>query len=320
MKPKPKRLRSTFLLAPLVAWVGLAGCTSSSDLPNTCTVNAAVTCGTILAGDTSKADQVNLVGFSCTGSDRPDEHYAKFVANIPKGMICAEQGATPDGSNAFCCTPPDQPVACALNPIAICPDNNYGFQCYGADRPEALNPALTCGNGVREGTLIDYCCSAQPRPAGCTEAKGACNAANQTPAVPTGLTGWKCPAGTRPRGEDFGANESRADYYYFVCDVPTRAPNGRDNVYCCFSPSPVLPGGSCVYSPGSAPSIPNCGAGHFAFACYGRDRPDEDYTPRISCKTAPVSGLSDTGYAAQLYCCDYVAPGQGSGAGTDPNE
>ena len=30
------------------------------------------------------------------------------------------------------------------------------------DRPEALNPLIDCGNGVREDELINYCCTARP--------------------------------------------------------------------------------------------------------------------------------------------------------------
>jgi hypothetical protein len=32
----------------------------------------------------------------------------------------------------------------------------YGFQCRGADRPEALNPLIDCGNGVRQDELVNY--------------------------------------------------------------------------------------------------------------------------------------------------------------------
>jgi hypothetical protein len=248
-----------------------------------------------------------------------------FIQGVAYGSICGDMtpvppdGQGPPTTRDYCCTKPSEPTHCALNRNRTpeCPEG-YAYQCWGQNRPEVENPAVTCGNGLREGDLINYCCHHAPRPTGCTQAKGATTCMG-------GLIGWVCPTMPiefRPRGEDFGANESRADYYYFVCGVPTLAPNGRDNVYCCFSPSPVLPGGSCVYSPGSANAangIP-CAAGKFAFACYGRDTPDEDYFPRIQCKESGVAGKSDTGYAANLFCCDYVAPGVGSGAGTDPNE
>jgi hypothetical protein len=322
------RTRTTVsLLGALVAWAGLGGCVDPTRIPGSCEVSSAVVCGAsaVLAGDKDAGvtdEQLGLVGYSCNGELRPDDK-GTMISGVPYGQICADMTPVPpDGQPAptardYCCTPESDPSNCVLDRsrTSDCPEG-YAYQCYGPNRPEVNNPAVTCGNGLREGDYIRYCCSHAPRPAGCVQAKGATTCMG-------GLIGWVCPTTPmefRPRGEDFGANESRADYYYFVCDVPTRAPNGRDNVYCCFSPSPVLPGGSCVYSPGSAPNIPNCGAGRFAFACYGRDRPDQDYYPRINCKEPPISGKSDTGYDAQLFCCDYVAPGQGSGAGTDPND
>ena len=144
----------------------------------------------------------------------------------------------------------------------------------------------------------------------------------------TGLTGWVCPRTSieyRPRGEDYGANESRSDYYYFVCGVPQPAPNPIYDLYCCLIPKPVPPGATCVYSPNAAtkinpatgkPQLENCGVNRFAFACYGQDTPDQDYFPRMKCNEPPVRGNSDEGYAATLYCCDYVAPGAGSGTGS----
>jgi hypothetical protein len=315
------------LFGSLAAWGGFTGCVDPTPIPGSCHVSALVDCGAsaVLAGDKTVAltqEELGLVGYTCEGELRPDDT-SKMVSGVPYGQICGDMtpvppdGQPPPATRDYCCSSESNLSNCALDRsrTADCPEGD-AYMCWGQNRPEVDNPAVTCGNGLREGDYIRYCCSHAPRPTGCTQAKGATTCMG-------GLIGWVCPTTPiefRPRGEDFGANESRADYYYFVCGVPTLAPNGRDNVYCCFSPSPVLPGGSCVYSPGSAPSIPNCGPGKFAFACYGRDRPDQDYYPRIACKEPPISGMSDTGYDATLYCCDYVAPGQGSGAGTDPNE
>ena len=337
-----QRLRSIALLGTLGGLTGLLGCVDPKPIPGTCQQNAAISCGAsaVLAGDKDAGvtdEQLGLVGYTCSGGvvveqrgrqvlmEQRHDDDGTFIEGVPYGQICAEMTVVPpDGqpfpeSRDYCCTPESDPANCVLNRNRTpdCPEG-YAYQCYGPNRPEVNNPAVTCGNGLREGDAIHYCCQHAPRPAGCVQAKGATTCMG-------GLIGWVCPTmpvEMRPRGEDFGANESRADYYYFVCDVPTRAPNMRDNVYCCFSPSPVQPGGSCTYSPGSA-NAPNglpCAAGRFAFACYGRDTPDEDYFPRIQCKEAGVQGMSDTGYSAMLYCCDYVPPGVGSGAGTDPND
>lgn len=297
----------------LLAGCALSGCnTATSTVNGSCQSSSALGCDTVLAGNPDAGVPLDLVAYSCTESARPDLN-ASFIDGVPQGQVCADEGTLSDGTLGYCCTRPESPTNCAYDPVttATCPEG-YGYHCRGANRPEVYNPLLTCGNGVRDDTFINFCCHAQPRPTGCTESKGACTG----PAL-VGLTGWVCPQGYRPRGEDYGANESRSDYYYFVCGVPTPAPNGRDNLYCCLIPKPVPPGSSCVYSPDAAskldpvtgmPILPNCGSNRFAFACYGRDTPDQDYYPRINCTDPPVSGKSDQGYDATLYCCDYVAP------------
>jgi len=319
-------LQTLALIGLTFAGGTIAGCKYSSP-STTCQTTDQLTCNTVLAGNPDAGAELGLVGYSCANGDRPDD-YAKIIQGVPQGQICADQGYLSDGTNGYCCTPPNEDALtnCAYDPVnnMTCPEG-YSYACMGGNSPEVFNPMITCGNGVREGNLINYCCHAAGRPVGCTEAKGSCPLPPATTPDLTGLTGWVCPQGARPRGEDYGANESRSDYYYFVCGVPTPAPNGRDNLYCCLIPKPVPPGATCVYSPDSAtvpdpvtgvPPLPNCGANRFAFACYGQDTPDQDYYPRMKCTDPPVTGKkSDTGYPATLYCCDYVAPGAGSGTG-----
>ncbi|HMF42348.1 MAG TPA: hypothetical protein VKQ32_16865 [Polyangia bacterium] len=315
--------RSILLVVPLAAWA-VAGCKVEQPASHgECMVNSALSCDSaVLAGNPDAGAALGLVGYACTGAARPDEG-ATYVSGIPYGMVCADEGVNADGTSNFCCTPPSAPVSCALDstsivaisndPSQVCPEaGSYRFDCYGSDRPEALNPDLTCGNGIRNGQLVEYCCAGAKRPNNCDEAKGG--------VCTGGLVGWHCPAGSRPRGEDFGMSESRADYYYFVCGIPgppvTDASGAMSQTFCCFTPSPVLPGGSCVtmanldqiqkYVPGCTqgrtPDLPG-----FAFACYGRDTPEDDYT-QIHCTQAPVDGADDNGFAAKVYCCDYRKP------------
>jgi hypothetical protein len=285
-------------LSLAVVVLGLGACTNETPPENgTCAVTSAFSCNTILAGNPTPdggADSVGLVPYVCSGTARPDDHPA-YKDGYPTGTVCATQGM-PDatGNQAYCCT--SDTTSCAFNPVAICPAGNTGFQCRGSDRPEVLNPAMTCGNGVREGDYIDYCCATAPRPPGCTESKGSCMA---------GLNGWNCMTGDYPKGEDFGSNESRADDYYFVCGVGTPAPNPAITTYCCFTPSPLQPGGSCVPDPAIQAQMPSCTPGRFGFACYGRERPEADYLP-IVCNDAPIDGTGAEGYQAKLYCCDFV--------------
>jgi len=181
-----------------------------------------------------------------------------------------------------------------------------GFQCRGSDRPEALNPLVDCGNGVREGDLINYCCTSRPIPPpplgpGCVQSDGQCT--GKKPSwLPDRMSGWTCTDGAVPAAEDFKANESRADFFYFLCATPVQAPNPRVNYYCCYVPALVQPGGSCQ----TDISVPGCDSNRFGFECFGRDRPEQTFDV-MTCDETPVSGLGAEGFPAKLYCCDMKA-------------
>jgi len=178
----------------------------------------------------------------------------------------------------------------------------YGFQCRGANRPEALNPLIDCGNGVREDDFINYCCTARPIPpppqgTGCVQSDGQCTG-KMASWLPDRMSGWTCTNGAIPSAEDFKANESRADFYYFLCATPTQAPNPTVQYFCCYVPALVPPGGSCVPDL----RVPGCAANRFGFSCYGRDTPEDDYLV-VKCD-APTQSTSADGYPAKTYCCD----------------
>jgi hypothetical protein len=115
------------------------------------------------------------------------------------------------------------------------------------------------------------------------------------------LLGFLCEGETLPKGEDYGANKSRADTFFPVCSVAKSAPNPALNIYCCFISLPIPVGGSCIRQP----SAPGCDPGRFAFACYGPDGPEDDF-PTMKCPDPGVPGRSAEGYEATLYCCDFT--------------
>jgi hypothetical protein len=251
-------------------------------------------CDTSFIGQTGLA--LGLVGYTCTGAARPDEN-ATYLEGVPRGLVCGERGAHGDGQG-YCCTQDE--TECALNPVAICEAPYFGFQCRGPHRPDALNAALGCTQGVREGDYTDYCCSTIPQKDGCVNQ-------NTFPCA-QGLDGWSCTGNALPRGEELGANESRADGYYLLC--PTATPgasvglSAAQNLYCCYPPPPLMAGASCVQAVHAG-----CAPGRFGFACYGPDTPPEVYPPMV-CPEPAFSGMSDEGYPAELYCCDFAPQSQ----------
>jgi len=238
-----------------------------------------------------------LVGYSCTGTARPDFD-ATMDEGVPRGLLCADRsgdtagagGASSEGPAEFCCT--EEKVDCAYDPTGDCDAPAYGVQCRGTNRPESLNPTLYCSNGTRDGEVVNYCCSGTHLPSPCQQSDAlGCSER---------MLGFLCEGEALPRGEDLGANKSRADYYHPLCSIPEPAPNPDLNMYCCFMPAPVPEGGTCV----NHASVPNCQPRQFGFACYGPDRPEDDNYP-VVCSEAPYEYYSDEGYPATLYCCDF---------------
>jgi hypothetical protein len=276
-----------FLAALLLAGAAVACTTHTMESNGTCLPDPAVDCSV----NGFSAESINLTGYSCTGTARPDEN-STYIDGVPQGIVCADEGAVgTDGKNGYCCT--NFTTQCSYNPTGICDPGNYGYQCLGADRPEAVNPAISCNQGVREDNLINYCCSGTQRKANCT--------ASDAVGCASGMTGWTCPVGTQPTAQDLGANKSRADLFYLLCPVPTPAPNPQKQTLCCYVPGLNPVGGTCLQDM----NVPNCAPGRFGMACYGPDKPDENF-PRLACPDPGVPGISEQGYPATVYCCDFT--------------
>ncbi len=281
----------SFALAPLLLLIASGACTGESVPPNgKCVVVPAAKPGCNGAVDGGPSRERGLVGYSCTGTARPDED-AKYNEGVPEGLVCANQQPLGEGGTRdYCCTA--EPTSCAYNPVATCDAFSYGYQCLGANRPESLNPELSCGQGVVQDDFINYCCSGTPQPPACLQ--------SDSVVCSPQLQGWTCLENDLPRAEQLGPSKSRADYYYFLCPTPTPASNPKYNNYCCYAPALVPIGGSCV----GHTRVPGCAPGRFGFACYGPDTPEEDYLP-MRCPDPGFAGRSAEGYPATLYCCDF---------------
>jgi hypothetical protein len=243
-----------------------------------------------VAGYDGSLQRAGLVGYACSGSDRPDLD-ATMSEGVPSGLLCADEGTLDDGQESYCCT--EDPVPCAYDPSMECEEGQSGYQCWGNNRPESLNAALLCGNGTQERGLYHYCCSGQREKSPCHESMtGGCGER---------LIGFLCEGDQLPRGEDYGPNRSRADSYHPICATATVAPNPIFNSYCCYMTLRPPVGATCV----SHPSVPGCESGRFGFACYGPDTPEDDFPP-MDCPDPAVPGISNEGYEAKLYCCDFT--------------
>jgi hypothetical protein len=259
-----------------------------------CTGNANSGGGCVVSSPTAQCADAGLIDYACNGSARPDEEQSESIDGIPQGIICTAEGVQNDGSQGFCCSSNTTP--CVYDPVAGCAAPTYGYECIGGyDRPEAFDPTLLCGEGLAlADNLITYCCSGQAPSHGCQQATSA--------TCPQTLVPWTCTDQSLPIEAELGSNQSRADFNFLVCDVPTvvKSATGTNTNYCCFTPTSLPPGASCLFDTG----VPGCAPGSFGFACTGPDTPGEDYAA-VTCADAGTSGINAQGYPATLYCCQY---------------
>jgi hypothetical protein len=276
--------------------LGLAGEGCVSDIPGpsgVCSVDPTLDCS-VKVSPTSPGQDVGLVPYTCTGALRPDEN-SRYYEDVPRGSVCADKGVTADGKQAYCCSAAT--TSCAFDPYNSCDPGTSGYQCRGASRPDVFNAAISCGQGLRDGQYINYCCTGQTPPPNCTENS------SFTPACDPRLLGFSCAIGVLPRGSDLVKSESHADNFRFLCPVAEPARNDKLVNYCCYMAAPPPDGYSCVEDT----TVPGCNPRQFGFACTGVDTPDQDYPP-MNCPKPGFSGRSAEGYPSTLYCCDFKPP------------
>jgi|SRR5580658_1678707 hypothetical protein len=129
----------------LVLVVG-AGCsaTASPGAPapgSTCEPDDAVT---------SKCTGGN--GYSCEGSDTPDEADPTLLCSVGEPLSCDEVG--------YCCvTAFASTVTCAPDStVTGCVSPSIGFSCTGTDTPDEGDMTLICSCGVVSGSETLFCC------------------------------------------------------------------------------------------------------------------------------------------------------------------
>lgn len=94
-------------------------------------------------------------GYSCTGSDTPDES--------DPSLACSFGEAGNAGSTVYCCLTADTFSSSTCAPdstVAGCQPGSYGFSCVGSDTPDQTDGTLTCSTGVagNAGSTL-YCCT-----------------------------------------------------------------------------------------------------------------------------------------------------------------
>ena len=116
-----------------------AGVDAGTDAGTTCMQDPTVTC-------TGSAQ-----GWSCTGSDTPDQDQT--------GLVCST-GTAGSGNTAYCCIPFTSTTCMQDSTVQGCQSGSYGFSCTGTDSPSQSDSSLTCSTGTAgTGGETLYCCT-----------------------------------------------------------------------------------------------------------------------------------------------------------------
>jgi hypothetical protein len=88
-------------------------------------------------------------GFSCTGSDTPDQS--------DTSLVCSS-GTADTGKTDYCCVPYDQST-CMQDTTVMCTSGSIGFSCTGSDTPSQGDSSLTsCSTPTMSNGMSLYCC------------------------------------------------------------------------------------------------------------------------------------------------------------------
>ena len=229
-------------------------CTSyvASSSTSTCTQDTTVQCGP------------SVIGFSCTGSDTPDQANAS--------LACSSGTSTSAGS-LFCCQtgapgPGTTTPSCGLDGSVSCPSPSAGYTCTGGDTPTRTNAPLACGQGTAGASgAMSFCCNTV------STTTSVCNA-DPSVSCTAPSSGTTCTGSATPDPS-------------LSCGTGT--PNGNATSYCCNAAT--TPAG-CAQD-----GTVDCSAvsGSDGYSCTGATSPE---TSTLLCGMPMSQSSGRTGY-----CC-----------------
>ena len=233
-----------------------------------------------------------LVGYACTGEMRPDLD-ATMVGGGPLGAALRRQGTARRRTSGLLLHRRRRHLRLR---------SNHGVRSGQLGLRSAMatigqNPSIPRSCAATEpvnATSITTAARDSQMPSPCVE--------DTAVSCDTRLLGFRCKGDRRPRGEDYGPNRSRADYYYPLCSIAEEQPNPDYNGYCCYMTLTPPVGATCVQHPG----VPGCESGTL-WLCLLRTRHAGRRLPADGSARTPGSpARSAEGYAAKLYCCDFT--------------
>ena len=171
-----------------------------------CSVNATVS-GSSCGIDSAVGCPVNFTGWSCSGSERPEDRNGDLVCNT-------------DGAGDFCCAS----STCAFDSSVPC-SQGAGFSCPIGSAPDDSDPSLVCSIPSASGNEDLFCCFTATATSGAT-----CAQDDSVVGCEDNSFGFSCTGSDRPD----------ADFSDLTCSASgtpgTDAAGNPATLFCCTSP------------------------------------------------------------------------------------
>ncbi len=127
-----------------------SGTNDGSDTDYCCvTLSGHTTCA---QDSTVQGCQSGSYGFSCTGSDTPDQ--------ADSSLDCSTGTPGNSGETLYCCIAYVSSTCMQDSTVQGCQAGSYGFSCTGTDTPSDSDSSLNCSTGTagNNGETL-YCCT-----------------------------------------------------------------------------------------------------------------------------------------------------------------
>jgi hypothetical protein len=130
---------SSALLLSLLLGAGCSATVTATPAPpgNTCGQDSSVQCD-------------HATGFSCAGSDTPEDS--------DSSLVCSD-GTSAPGATLFCCVTFSSSSCAQDNSVGGCTGDSFGFSCTGTDTPDDADSTLVCSQPTQGNGVLLYCCT-----------------------------------------------------------------------------------------------------------------------------------------------------------------
>ncbi len=174
-------------------------------------LNSSVTCD---QDTTVQGCAAGSYGFSCTGSDTPDQDQS--------GLVCSTGTAGSSGNTLYCCGftdsggdgGTDAGDTCTQDSTVSCTGSAQGWSCTGSDTPDQDQSGLVCSTGTAGSGSTQYCCI--------TFSSTSCMQDSTVQGCQAGSYGFSCTGTDSPAQGDSS----------LTCSTGTSGSNG-ETLYCC---------------------------------------------------------------------------------------